>query len=257
MANAALFWVNSLVGASLAASAETADGPVGNLVKPQVVTAWRALGTAASFTADLGAVRDIRFLALLGVTLGAGATLQLRLSSSGAHAGDVYDSGVVAANAATLLDGRKQCLHLPPALQSARYAKVDLADAAAAFIDVGYAWLGDWWQPARNFSWGFADAVRSRSNKEPSLGGQLYTLKRPKARVKSFALDFLTPAEAKAQGIEIADKAGDHAPFGIIPDPAASDATREMVIGTLSDLGTVTGVALNVRARPFELTELL
>jgi hypothetical protein len=262
MGNAALFWhgssiANALIGAELAASSETSDGVVGNLTKPVVATAWRALADTAWFTADPGVARDVRFLALFGVSLSASATVRLRLSSSAAHAGDVYDSGVVAANPATVLDGRKQCLLILPAVQSARYSKVDLVDAGAGFIDVGYAWLGNWFVPTRNFSWGFSDGVRTSSNKEYSLGGQGYTMRRPKARVKTFELNFLTPAEAKAQGVEISDKAGNHAPFGIVPDPDASDAAREMVVGLLSEITPTAGVALNVRARPFELVELL
>lgn len=257
MANAAFFWNNNLIGATLAASAETADGPIGNIVKPVVVTAWRALGASASFTADLGAARPTRFLALLGVTLSPAATLRYRLSTTDAHDGDVHDTGVLPANAATLLDGRKQCLLMLAAAHSARYRKLDLADPGAGFIDVGYGVDGDWWQPARNFQWGFGDGARSASNKEYSAAGAAYTLKRPKARVKSFTLGWMTPADAKTQGMEIWDKAGDHSPFGIIPDPAAVDAPREMLVGILSQMDPTTGVALNVRSRQFELVELL
>lgn len=257
MAYPAYFWINNLAGATLAASAETADGPVANLVKPQVVTAWRALASSAWFTADFGGAAPVRVLALLGVALGAGATLRLRLSSSAAHAGDVYDSGVISANAATVLDGRKQCLLVLPATYSAQYAKVDLADGAAAFIDVGWAFLGDWFQFARAYSWGFTDAVASQSNKERALGGQFYTQRRPKQRIRSFTLNFMSPAEAKAQSRDISDRVGDHAPFGMIPDPAAVDAAQEFLVGILSDLGTVAGTARDTRSRTFELTELL
>jgi hypothetical protein len=257
MSNAVLAWSNLLIGAELAASAETDDGRVGNIVKPQVVTAWRALAASAWFAADLGAAQPMRVLMLLGVTLSPAATLRVRLSTSDAHAGDVYDSGIVAAGAATGFDGRKQCLRVFPAAQTAHYVKVDLADGGAAFIDVGYAWIGDWWQPARNFSWGFQDGVQTETVREISKGGQVYALRRPKARVKRFALDFATPTEAKTQMRQIDDRVGDHAPFLMIPDPDAADAASEAIIGTMTDLQPVTGRALNVRSRPFEMVELL
>jgi hypothetical protein len=67
----------------------------------------------------------------------------------------------------------------------------------------------------------------------------------------------MTPAETKAQGVEISDRAGDHSPFGVVPDPDAADAAREMVVGLLSDITPIAGVALKVRSRAFELVELL
>lgn len=257
MANAILATSNLLIGAELAASAETQDGPIANIARPPAVTAWRALGSSAWFTADLGAAQTIRALLLMRVTLGPAGTIRVRLSDSAAHDGNVWDSGVQPANAATLLDGRKQCLVLPAGAPSARYVKVDLADAGAAFIDVGYAWLSDWWQPQRNFSMGFQDGTATSSVREISKGGQVYAQKRPKARIKRFALDFMTPAEAKTRMPEIDDRVGDTAPLLFIPDPGAVDAASQAIVGLLTDLSDVTGRSTKMRARPFEIVELL
>lgn len=257
MANAAFFWINHLIGADLQASAETLDGVVGELVQPVLSVKWRALSSSAFFTGDCGAARPFKFLALLGVSLSDAGTIRLRLANVADFSVVVHDSGVIPASPRVTLDGRRQCLLILPAVVNARYIKVDLVDAGAGFIDVGYAWAGPWWQPERNFSWNFRNGTLSASTKERSLAMNLYATKRPKARTKVFDLAFMRPEEEAAQGVEITDRAGDHSPFGMVPDPLSVDATREMLVGILTDMTETTGVAVRIRARPFELVEII
>lgn len=254
---AAFFWNNHLSDAELAASNEAGDGVVGNLLMTQLRRAWRALGSAAWFTADYGAARNVRVLALLGVSLGASATLRWRLSTTAAHGGDVHDTGTVPADARATLDGRKQCLVILPADRSARFSRVDIEDPGAGFIDCGFAAQAPWFQPQRNYSLGFADGVESGTVQEMALGGSIYTLKRPKARVKRFSLNFLTPAEAAAQGVEITERAGVSAMFGMIPNPASADAAGEMLVGQLRDFGETAAPSVKFRQRSFILREFV
>lgn len=255
--NATFFWTNQLSDADLAASDEAGDGVVGNLLKTQLRRAWRALGSAAWFTADYGTTRPVRVLALLGVSLGASATLRWRLSTTAAHDGDVHDTGTIAAGARGTLDGRKQCLVILPADKSARFSKVDLEDPGAGSIDCGFAAQAPWFQPQRNYSLGFADGVESATVQEEALGGSIYSLKRPKARVKRFSLNFLTPAEAAAQGVEITERAGVSAMFGMIPNPDSADAAAEMLVGQLRDFGETAAPSVKFRQRNFVLREFV
>lgn len=256
MANPAISYDHPLATAQLAAGSETEDGPIQNIATLAVATKWRSMAVPAFFTADLGTEKTIRYLALFGTSLSDAATLRLLLSTTDAHAGDVYDSGTIAADAAEILDGRRQCLHVLPAAESARYAKVELDDPAADFVDVGYAALNDWFQPAYARSWGAGDGVADPSLKQRTLAGNIIVTKRAKWCETAFSLDSLLDSEKSA--IRALDRvAGASGPVVFIPNPAASDAAAEMLLGMLKQTEPLVRRQVNIRSRAFAIEELL
>jgi hypothetical protein len=183
-------------------------------------------------------------------------TLRLLLSTTDSHDGDVYDSGTLAADAAEILDGRRQCLHVLPEAKSARYAKVELDDPAAEFVDVGYAALNDWFQPAYARSWGAGDGIADPSLKQRTLAGNIIVTKRAKWRETGFSLDFLLDSE-KGDMRALDRVAGASGPVVFIPDPAAADAAEEMILGMLKQTEPLIRRQVNIRSRHFEIEELL
>ncbi|WP_374653128.1 hypothetical protein [Dongia sp.] len=260
-----LSWVNYLKTATLAASSEVGDLSAGNLMVDHLVTAWRsAPGTSAYLTADLGAVKACRLVGIFGSNLTPTATWRIRLSSSAAHAGDLYDSGTVLMKATVVniikkRDVSQAALYLP-AVVNARYVKIDLSDAGVAafnYIQAGAAWVGDAWQPTYGRSWGAVDGMRDDKAPSYSEGGQKYSIRADVPRIQQFSLDNLTDAERYGPVAQLDRIARRIENILVVPDPGGTYQNDDVVFGTLTTLGGVTRRQVNLRARRYEVEERL
>ncbi|MBK8157995.1 MAG: hypothetical protein IPK59_04115 [Rhodospirillaceae bacterium] len=264
MPTIALSWINHLKAATLAASSEVGSLSAANLLVDHLATKWRsAPGTAAFITADLTAAKPCRLFGIFGSNVTPAATWRVRLSSSAAHAGDLYDSGVVAMGAVVVNTVLKrniaQAALLLPAAINARYVKIDLSDASIAlnYVEAGAAWAGDAWQPAYGRSWGAVDGFKDEGPASYSEGGQKYIIRRDRQRVQQFSLDNLTDAERYNQVSALDRLAGRVENILVVPEPGGAYQNHDTVFGTLSALGAVTRRQVNLRARRFEIEERL
>lgn len=261
MANAGLAWVNHLASAAsvIATNSEVSSLPLSNIRDLHGVTVWRTqAATGISVTADLGAVQPVKALGIACATLSASATWRLRLSSSGAHGGDLYDSGILAMNRALIARSRGQAFLFLAAAVSARYAKVDIDNSGRApegYLDIGHLWLSDLWQPERNFSYGAQSILADASQTVQSIGGQDYTDVRNKVRAERFEFNALREAEIYGQIADLDGIAGTYNNVLYAPDPGGTYQNAKALIGRLTELGAVELNSQPTRARAFEVKE--
>ncbi len=233
MAKAGLAWINHIDTAVLTTDSQVATLPLANVADPHLATKWRTTTTTAFMAADWGAVQEIGVVGLFGSNFTAAATWRIRLSAVAAGAGELLDTGVVAAGVAA---GYGQAVHVLAAAVNARYLRIDLADsglAALGYFQIGAAWAGRLWTPERNFRYGAAPGWRDPSVKTLSRGGQAYVDLRDRIRAIEFELPALTEAELLDAAFEIDRVAGVGGNILFVPDPGAATQNRRAILGTL------------------------
>lgn len=261
MATAGLSWVNHLETAIIATNSEVAGLPLANLTDLHGATIWRTqTHTGVTITLDFGSAKPVKAAMIAAANFSASATWRLRLSTTSAHAGDLSDSGVVAMNRGLIDNKRSQAAMVLAGAISTRYAKLDLDDpgrAAQGYFDVGLLWIGDLWQPARNFSWGAQGGLRDESPVSSSIGGQDYVDVRDKFRAETFSFNFLTDAEYFASIDQIDAIAGIARNVLVIPDPGGAYMNSQAIVGRVTELSPTSRAYFNGRSRAFSIKERL
>lgn len=260
MANCLLSWINHVdrAGALFSADSQSATLPASHLADPVVGKVWRSSGqTAASLTIDFGAVVTLDVLALFGCKLDGSDTIRHRLSMDDPESGDLLDTG---AQASDIAEGYGAHLHWLPETVSARYWRVDI-DApsrnAEGFFDIGRAWAGSAFQPLRNYSYQASESWIDPSviTRAPESGVEQVD-KRPAYRQAAFALDHLTPEEAR-QLKEMDRVAGISGQVLFVPDPASATLAEEAILGRLSRSTPIKHPSFSIHAKTFEIRQSL
>jgi hypothetical protein len=189
-------WINRADEALLSASSELATMPGANVQQPHVAQAWHtAAGVRDAYLLlDMGAAVACQLLGLMGTNLTATATVRVRasLTDPAALASLAYDSGVLAAKSKS---GYGQTYH-DLASTSARYWRIDIADAAVADnLQIGRLFLGPRWQPSSNQEYGWQVTPLDDSTVDESYGGQDYPNIRARRRQLQFQLNWMDEAE--------------------------------------------------------------
>ena len=255
MTNAVLSWINRLATAVLSTDSEVATLPLAEIVSPHLSDKWQTDGaTSAYLAADFGAVVAIGVVGLFGTNLSASATWRIRLSAIAPGGGELLDTGVVSMG---VVAGYGQAVHVLSSAVNARYLRIDLddPDSTAGFLQVGAAWAGPLWQPARNFAYGAAAGWRDDSVVSRSKGGQAYVDLRPRYRVAEVEFRFLTEAEAFEGAFEIDRLVGLAGNLLLVPDPGGPWQNRQALLGRLVDATEVQNAALKVFAKRYRLEE--
>lgn len=258
MANGGLSWVNHALGATITATSEVSTLPLSNLQDDHVAVAYRSVDASdLTIDFDLGSALIIAVVGLFGCNLTAAATWRIMISAVSAGATDLYDGGAVAANVAT---GYGQMVQVLPAPVTGRYVRIVLSDAgvaSAGYFQIGAAWIGDLWQPAKNFSYGQQFGRVDPSVKSKSRGGQLYIDVRDQYRTHQFSMDFLTEAEIFDETLELERVAGTGSNILWIPDPGGIYQNRQAIFGTLTDLSPAANPYFAVFSKAYQIEERL
>ena len=215
---ALLSWINWLdrAACTVSASSEVLTLPAVNLREPALRRRWRtAMGTTtASISADFGAMREVGILALAqpddaggvdadGAAIGALAATDTVGHWLGSTPGgtDLYASGAVPGG---WQRGHGLHVHALPAPVTARGWVAAIVGTSIAgpnaVLDMGRAWAGPVWQPARgNVSYGWSWAMDDASTVTRNPRSGVETVDRgAQARVLSFGFEVLTEADAAA-----------------------------------------------------------
>jgi len=255
-----LSWLNHIDSAVLAASSASTGLPVSNLQTIRLKRVWRSAGDLTiSITAAFPAPRPIDVLGLFGCNATESALWRWRLSSTAAHDGDQYDTGVAAMNRALILGARGQAVQVRPAGPvMAAYLKLDLMDSGLPYFQAGLLWAGTLWQPEVNFSYGQAPKVGDDSVTSTSKGGDDYTDVLPQYMTDSFTLPAVTEAEYQDTLLELDRIAGTARNVLWLRTPQ-DDATRNKtaILGRMTALAPSPSVSHNRRSRQFQIKERL
>lgn len=237
--NAAIAYANLADAATLTASSAIPLAPVARLKGPHIARKWRSTGNAEAVIADLGAAKSLDTLALMGLNLTAAGTARVRASNADptVTASLTYDSGVLPAG---IVDPRYGMLvHLLGAAVSARYWRIDLADASLGYIEAGRLFIGPRNPFAYNFSPGWSRSYVDRSRRTESRGGQTYVDPGECYRTVSLTFDWITEAERNSFVEEIDRLNGTKTDVLLITRGDSPNLGRDSLWGLVADLDPI------------------
>lgn len=264
-------WVNLFDSATVTVAGAAADMPASFLQQVDVGRKCRVVGTSMAILATYATNQSADTFALFGVgdaDVAAGAFLssgtgRLRLSSSDATgaAGDVYDTTALSG----LVDPNYQSLiHRASAIKTGwKFARWDLAQSGASYVQAGRGFIGTRTQVAYNFVAGAQCTVVDPSTKKTTDGGQTKIRVRPKYRVYEFNLQWVTEAQATSlvRAIDLAN--GAHVDLLMIFDPTSSNLGADSCWGLVDSVDPVSipGVFDSagglIRSRAYKIVERL
>ncbi len=229
--------------------------PVANLADDHLGVKWRANGvTAGHFDADFSSALSVGVVGVFGANLTGSANWRIRLSAVSAGGAELLDTGQAAMDVA---EGYGQAVHVLAAEIDARYLRIEFDDPGLATIgcfEIGAAWAGPVWQPARNYAYEASAGWVDPSTRSRSRGGQVYVDRRAAYRVAELQFRGLTRAELFASAFEL-DRVGIAASVLLVPDPDGPYRNREAILGTVAEVTPATRTAYDVFAKSWRIEE--
>jgi hypothetical protein len=253
-----LAWDNKLDAASVSAGSELSTLPGTNVQHPHLSRKWgTAAGVKTSYlTIDMKAAVPVSLFSVVGTNLTSAATMRLRASNADptALAGDLYDSGVIAAG---VKDGYG-AIYKKLAEVNARYWRPDLTDASVPDnLLIGRVFLGPSWDIAGRQLWDWGVATLDESKLSESTGGQDHADVRPQRRVLEFALDFMTEQEAYTKAFVLARANGRVKQLIAIPDINSAYLSEQAVLGKVIASMPVIHRRFEIHLQKFTIKESL
>lgn len=259
--------------ATITASSEVTNLGSANLRKPSLRARWRTEPgeTTPSLTVDLGSAREVGVLALVqppdaggwdadGEARGWMAstdTVRHRLDLTTPGGSGVLDTSGFAGG---WVPGYGVHTYVTQTALTARHWRCNISAPSLAsvpgYIDIGRAWIGSAFRPARNFAYG-ASTVRldsSRVQINPRSGLEAVDVGTMQ-RVVRFSLAALTADEAEAVLPDLLRAAGTRNQVLFIPQAGGAYQGRQAIIGRLTQVPAFTRTNFALRAADFELRE--
>lgn len=214
------------------------SGTVGNLIRIQN-TPVAALNIAGNLTSDwvlhtLTFTRAATELLTVSFLFGMDATTgEVAIYGGSVEPVPSTDTNVLTGLVAS---GYAQAVHVLSAEASARYARMDIADASNpdGFLNIPLAYAGPVAQPAVGLAYGLRHARDRDEVVVRSRGGQEFVTLRSARRRWGFGFDALTTAEFWDGLAEMERAAADGSNVLLIPFPSAGNVAREAVFGRLA-----------------------
>lgn len=254
-------WSNLLSSATLTASSEKSTLPVENIQRDPLSRKWHTAATVndAYVLADLGSAQAVRVLALLKTNLTSAATLRVRASNTDAALGDLLDTGVgspAVPDSAGVDDDYGAVYKILSADVTARYWRIDIADATLDNLQVGRGFMGPAWTPTRSMLYGHALSWVDDSIGRRSDGGQDVFSERDKRRRLQFTLSFMTRAEMIGNAFEMGRARGVTGNVLVLAEESAQ-VSEYAVYGRCSAPITVHHDTYNVYRARYDVEERL
>lgn len=249
MAGAFLYDNLLLSAASLVGPAAIPSAPVANLLNPQPRVRMRSIGTNAAVLVDFGGPRPVDCVALVGTTVTTGAIVRVRLSSADitGAAGDVWDSGLLAASTGDEAGGNVVVVRSAGPV-SGRYLLVELADGALTVVDVGVVAAGSLWRLTRAQSYGNEEGrvMGGTVDTNPLTQAQYTAPPLLNPRYTAFSVALMPSADANGPAREMRRRLGAMRDALWIPDLGLSQS--ELNIRSIWGLVHQPGEAGHIRA---------
>jgi hypothetical protein len=234
MAKMAIGYDNLADAGTLTAGSSAGDMLPSRLQTAHVAERWRSLGTSGYFVCDLLSLRSIGAVAVMGLNLTALGSVRLRLSTADATgaAGNTLDTG---ADVGVVDPNYGMFVHLLTTPLTARYARIDLADASLAYVQAGrLAVLGTLWQPQSNFEFGWQWGYEDPSRQSVSYGGQTWIEAKTPARVAEFTLPNVRASERTAYSFPLQRQHGLRHDILVCRDTATTNPGEDCIWGLMT-----------------------
>jgi len=216
-------WTNRAKAGTLTASAAASGLGPDQVANDQGATsaAWQtpAGTTTAHLQLDAGSAVAWRALSIHRTNLTPAGTVRWRLSSDSTFATALYDSGAVAGQVAA---GYGQAVHVLTAEVTARYLRLDLADATnpQGVLSIPLLFAGPAWQPALQWSPDSAEGTVTDLSVPITRGGQEWPELRWRKRRRSVALPYVARDDRWPQLGELERAAAAGGTILLVPSPA-------------------------------------
>ncbi len=232
MANAAIGWQNLSDAGTITATSFAPLMTPDRLKNHHVARKWRALTNTVSLIIDLGAMRTFNSVSLFGLNMTLGGNVRVRASvaDTSGQDGSAYDSSALAGRVNPEFGAFVLCI---PSQISARYVRIDLADAALSYMEAGRLVIMNLYTFAFNFSPGWTGQYIDRSRLSESRGGQTRVDADNKYRRREVTFEQITEWE-KVNVIDVIDRRnGASVDVLMVFDPDASELGAEAIWGLL------------------------
>lgn len=168
-----------------------------------VARSSNALAASTLFNVDLGVVRSVGTVALVGHNLSVGATWRVKAGTT-SGASDVYDSGALsltfsAATAEDMVGINFPAVHIPASAQSARYWRIEITDTSNAdgYVEIGRCLIGGKVSPTINMNLGVQLGLETPTVRTETDGSSFVFDAKPVRRTARFVLDHATAADGQ------------------------------------------------------------
>lgn len=277
MANCILSWNNRLQSSvtTITASSEASGLGANRLKDPQARKRWRTGSgvTNANVTFDMGSAGEIGVIAFAQPSdagyynadmqavgfMTATDTVRHQLDVLTPGLGNVYDSGTVNGN---WKEGYGCHAMVLPAPMTARYLKSTFNAASlvgvTGYLDMGLAWAGPAWTPAKNMQYGFNWAWQDNSTlTSVETSGLDFVRIGARRRSVAFSFDAMDATEAGAI-TQMSRLVATSRQVLFIPDP--DDLINEFnqpIIGRLVDSNPISLPSYGIYTKSFTLLQSL
>ena len=151
-------------------------------------------------------------------------------------------------------------LYLAPATVSARYVRIEIADAdnPDGYIQLGRVFLGGGISPVYGITYGMSDQWEDTSTAEAALGGSEYFDVRRRCRVARFELPYLHQDSEFRQFHEMQRRLGTTGELLYLPDTQnLSESQLTGFVGRMRQLSAIEYPYYKARKLGFEVKEIL
>lgn len=242
MANLAFGYTNLADSGSVTATSQQILLPASNVLNEHVGKRWRSSTNNDSIVIDLGSSQSIDTVWFGGLT-GSAATTTARVRIATVDvtgvAGDAYDSGTLSDGGMNLDVAYSSGMVLISSPVTGRYVRIDLADSAGSYVEIGRVFVGARTAMSRTFSLGWQRQWIDRSTTSETRGGQTLILKDTILRSLVLSLDNVTEAEKNGVIEDIDRLNGQSTDILVITDPDSTNLPRDSLWGLVRDLTPV------------------
>lgn len=237
MANAAVLIDNLALNGRVNASSQELSMPATELLTPHPSDRWRSTSGSAFFVLDKGDAAPANTVILSGMTCGENSSIRVRLSlvdSSGA-AGDV-DDDTYAAGSVNFDTDYGTLTHLMSSAMAWRYARFDITDPDASYVEAGLVTAGTRESFTYNFAPGGGIQYVDRSRVSPVASGKTLTWTDNTFRRVDLSFEWVSTAQRYGL-IQTMDRVnGRHVNVALILDTASDNLARDTIVGLVTDI---------------------
>jgi hypothetical protein len=258
MANAALVISNNADAATVGASSQVLTLPASNLKTPHPSERWRSLNSADWIVLDKGAAIMGDTVALFGLTCGVNATIRLRLSTidGSGGAGDVLDTGALSTGDPSFDVDYASFVHRLATPAAWRYARFDIDDPDADFVEAGCILDGLSESFAYNFAAGGSIQEVDRSRVTATSSGMTLTWDDNGFRRVDLSFQWVTEAQRYGLIRRLDRVCGRRRNVLLMTDTDSADLPRDSIYGLVTDITPVTfGVIFDLFGKQLRIDE--
>jgi hypothetical protein len=235
MANAAVAITNLADAGTWTSTSSEPLMPITNLLNEHVSNRWRSIVEPATITVDLGANVSLDTVALMGLTIGTTATIQVLISTAagGAASGNLHNVTYSIVNKELDPNYRMLVVALPAPV-SGRFVRFVITDGPATYVEAGRGFVGLRETFTYNFAPGGGITWTDRSRRTKSAGGQTLIFRDNKFRTVDLNFEWVSSSQREGVWETLGRVNGNSVDVLLILDTASNNLCRDSIYGLVT-----------------------